>query len=362
MGERALLIRLGAIGDTILASSVVGQLKAHYPDMEIDFLASSGLQDLLSMVPGISRVHVLPYRRIPFMVHPHWIALRRRLDQEEYCLAYLMEADPRFLPLLEGLTAERKIATSTVGKEAGTGADLPVALWYQKVLRYSGLVPEGVFYPRLVPWPRHEERVDRLLASLESDDAGEGIIGIQAGNSFRTRKRFRSRFRKQDIRSWPEDRWSDLICRMHRCGRTLSFVLFGAEPDMAVNQRIENRVRGLCPGIPLLNAAGKTDLPLAVALLKRFALFLSTDTGPIHMAAAAGVPLVGLYGPTRFEETRPFSCEAAAAVLKDSRPCQPCYGTPRQKTCRDNLCMQSIRVEDVLAKVIEMKPDLFEKE
>ena len=101
-------------------------------------------------------------------------------------------------------------------------------------------------------------------------------------------------------------------------------------------------------------------LPLAAALIKLLYLFITTDTGPLHMAAAVATPLIGLYGPTRYQETGPFCAEATAVVMLGSLPCQPCYGTPLQKTCKSNLCMQSISVQDVLNKIVETRPDLFE--
>ncbi len=110
----------------------------------------------------------------------------------------------------------------------------------------------------------------------------------------------------------------------------------------------------------LADAAGRTDLTLAAALLRRFALFVSTDTGPLHMAAALRVPFVGLYGPTRFEETRPFPPDRAGVVLRQSLPCQPCYGTREQRRCRDNICMQRIEAGDVVQKARELNPALFQ--
>ena len=98
---------------------------------------------------------------------------------------------------------------------------------------------------------------------------------------------------------------------------------------------------------------------LAAALLERFSLFVSTDTGPLHMAAALRVPFVGLYGPTRFDETRPFPSEPVGTVLRHSLPCQPCYGTPDQRRCRDNVCMQGIEAREVVEKARGLNPALF---
>jgi ADP-heptose:LPS heptosyltransferase len=77
------------------------------------------------------------------------------------------------------------------------------------------------------------------------------------------------------------------------------------------------------------------------------------------MAAALRVPFVGLYGPTRFDETRPFPPDPVGAVLRRSLPCQPCYGTPNQRRCRNNLCMQQIEAREVVEKAIQVNPAIF---
>jgi ADP-heptose:LPS heptosyltransferase len=115
------------------------------------------------------------------------------------------------------------------------------------------------------------------------------------------------------------------------------------------------------PTPPLADAAGKTDLRLAAALLRRFALFVSTDTGPLHMAAALRVPFIGLYGPTRFEETQPFPPAPVGEVLRQALDCQPCYGTRNQRRCRDNVCMQRIEARDVVRTAQELRPELFSR-
>jgi len=91
MSERVLLIRLGALGDTLQASSVASLLKNADSRMEIDFLAAAGVQDLFTMIPSVERADWLPFRRIPFRFHPGWKAVLGRLNERRYTLAYLME-------------------------------------------------------------------------------------------------------------------------------------------------------------------------------------------------------------------------------------------------------------------------------
>jgi heptosyltransferase-2 len=358
MAEKALLIRLGALGDTLHASSAASLLKKCHPQMEIDFLAARGLTDLFTMIPAISSVYTLPFRRVPFRVHPWWMSSLRRLNRQEYRLAYLMETNEHFLPLLQGVKADRKIGLTEEENRGAHSSSVPNPVRYQRALWEAGLAVEEICYPELVVRGEQERRSEELIVSLGLDPEAP-LVGLHAGNSYQARRMWRRKLRRTDLRSWPYERWEELVYAMHKENRRLQFVLFGGREDRKANDRIARRLRRDLPALPLVGAAGKTDLHLAAALLQRFSLFVSTDTGPLHMAAALRVPFVGLYGPTRYDETRPFPKDSAGAVLRRSLSCQPCYGTPNQRRCRDNLCMQQIEASEVVEKAKEVNPTVF---
>ena len=358
MADRALLIRLGALGDTLQASSAAALLKKHHPQMEVDFLAAAGLEGLFAMIPPVCRVYGLPFRRIPFRLHPWWIAMLRDLNQRAYKLAYLMETNARFLPLLDGVTADQRISLAETGRTAARPPVVPNPVRYQRALWDAGLVPKEIRAPELVVSQTEANRADALIASLGLGPGGP-LVGLHGGNSYQTRQLWRRKLGKADLRSWPEELWVKLIAEIHRANGRVRFILFGGPGDRKASERIARRLKRTLPAVPLASTAGRTDLPLAAALLQRLSLFVSTDTGPLHMAAALQVPFVGLYGPTRFEETRPFPSKPIGAVVRRSLPCQPCYGTPNQRRCRDNLCMQQIEVEEVLRTAKEVNPEVF---
>jgi len=177
---------------------------------------------------------------------------------------------------------------------------------------------------------------------------------LHPGNSFRQRKKFRRWVQSRDLRSWPEDRWCSLIQTLHQCYADLQFVLFGSLWERMVNERILECLHCKEGNIQAASSAGLTDLPLSAALMERFHVFISTDSGPIHMAAALSTPIVGLYGPTRFEETRPFCDERLFRIVRKCLPCQPCYGKPLQKRCTENKCMHGIEISEVMSALEEL--------
>jgi ADP-heptose:LPS heptosyltransferase len=326
--------------------------------MEVDFLAAEGLGDLFGMIPSVTEAYCLPFRKVPFRVHPWWLAFLRRLNRRSYKLAYLMETNPRFLPLLSSIDAERKITVGRMDDREGVESKQPNPVRYQIPIWDTGLVPKDICHPELVVNSEAAGRAGELLVSLGLDPEAP-LIGLHPGNSYQARKMWRKKFRRTDLRCWPEGRWEELVREMHQENDSLQFVLFGGPQDRWTNDRIAGRLRSVGPGFRLADAAGRTDLTLAAALLERFSLFVSTDTGPLHMAAALRVPFVGLYGPTRFDETQPFPSEPVGTVLRRSLPCQPCYGKRDQRRCGDNICMQGIEATEVIEKVQELNPALF---
>jgi ADP-heptose:LPS heptosyltransferase len=137
---------------------------------------------------------------------------------------------------------------------------------------------------------------------------------------------------------WEEDRFArvgEMIAR--RYGARI--VVTGVLSDVPLARRLAARMN---PAPFLL--AGRTDLRLLIALLKRVDLLVTLDSGPMHLAAALGTPLVALFGPTDPRLNGPYG--AAGAILRVSLPCSPCL----KRRCQiqdDRLCMRSISETDV---------------
>ena len=96
-----------------------------------------------------------------------------------------------------------------------------------------------------------------------------------------------------------------------------------------------------------VNIAGKTTLKTLAALYEQTMFVISTDTGPMHLCAAIGTPVVALFGPTAPWRTGPFG--SSHEVIRLGLECSPCY----KRECRrqDIMCMRGIEVADVMDKV-----------
>src|SRR5712692_6397154 len=97
---------------------------------------------------------------------------------------------------------------------------------------------------------------------------------------------------------------------------------------------------------PAIDLAGATTVGLLPALLSRASLLIANDSGPMHVAAAAGTPVVALFGPTSAARTGPYG--VGHDVLMGKVPCSPCFS----RTCHNTLpleCLRLVSPEQVLA-------------
>ena len=165
------------------------------------------------------------------------------------------------------------------------------------------------------------------------------IIGLNPGAEYGPAKR------------WPIERFAEVANELNR-KLSCQFLIFGGAGDVPLTEQLV----GLLP-IPaskgqVVSLAGKTNLRDLMAGLKLCDVLLSNDTGPMHLAAALGTPVVVPFGSTSPELTGPgLPGDIMHSLLKGDAPCSPCF----LRECPiDFRCMKSITVERVTAAVIDI--------
>jgi heptosyltransferase-3 len=102
-----------------------------------------------------------------------------------------------------------------------------------------------------------------------------------------------------------------------------------------------------------MDFSGKLNLKQLTALFKRSALFFGVDTAPMHMAAAAGTPVVALFGPSDSETWGPFTDKRRVVLSTDEFPCIPCHKDGCNGSKR-SACLESITVEEAVAAIEDL--------
>ena len=183
--------------------------------------------------------------------------------------------------------------------------------------------------PRLAARP---ETLAKARALLRQHGAPEGapLVGFAPGAAYGHAKR------------WPPDRVARVIAGLRARGATA--VLVGAAADRDTARAIES---SLPQGTPVVDLVGRTTLRQLVGVTALCAAFVSNDSGAMHVAAALGVPLTAMFGPTDERVTAPEARGRADIIVRDVF-CRPCL----LRECPiDHRCMKRIDVDTVLQSI-----------
>jgi len=201
------------------------------------------------------------------------------------------------------------------------------AAYYHHLVRGLDLASQDVA-PRVAPRPETIARASTLLADSGAGDS-KRLVGMAPGAAGGHAKR------------WPPSRVAEVIVRLSR-EHGARCVLVGASGDRDAAREIES---ALPPDIRVIDLIGRTDLRVLVGVLSRCAAFVSNDSGAMHLAAAAGVPVTAIFGPTDDRVTAPFGSHD---VLIHPVFCRPCM----LRDCPiDHRCMKGITADTVTASV-----------
>lgn len=344
--RRILLLRLERIGDLLMVMDAIGDARRNWPDAEIDLAVGSWNADLARLIPGVTRLQIADAPWLARGAGATWRALLSKAAgwrRVHYDLVINFEPDIRsnLLSWLSG--APRRFGYWT----GGGGSLLTSACVYlplkhvsdnarRLVAKAAGKTgsdqAERSTEPRLAPPPDAIARAEALLAG-----ASRPIVGVHASGG-------------RESKQWHLDRFA-AVARRLAAERGATIVLTGSPAD----RPMVDEVRAAMGATRVIDAAGELDLPALAALLGRFDVFVTADTGPMHLAAAMGTPVVALFGPSHVERYGPLA--ARQKILRVNLPCSPC-GRVRLPPdwCRGHVpdCMDGIQVDAVVKAAVEL--------
>jgi heptosyltransferase-2 len=200
---------------------------------------------------------------------------------------------------------------------------------YKKLLAPLGVEVSDTA-PRLFVTP-DEVEVSKQLLYQRGYKRGERLIGINPGAAYGSAK------------CWPPERYRALAKRLLQ-ESDASIVFFGDASSFQM-------VKEICQGLPerVMDLAGVTSLRELACLIKDCDVFVTNDSGPMHIADAFGVKIVALFGSTDECVTGPFG--QPEAVINKKAACSPCF----KRVCPiDFRCMKEIGVDEVAMRVLEL--------
>lgn len=335
--HRILIRAVNWIGDAVMTTPALGLIREYYPKAEITVLANRPVAEVFSSHDFVDAVMVFD-RHGAHQGMRGRLRLASELRKRSFDMAIILpnSFDSALVPWLAGIPV--RLGKSSDGRsllltgrysQDETPPHRHEVQYYRNLVRHFGITGKDVL-PRLCTTQAEDRAIEALLAG-GGIPAGSCVIGVNPGATYGSAKR------------WYPDRFADVARRLAAEWQA-RVVIFGSAGEAGIAKDIEERLGGDC-----LNMAGKTSLRELMALIKRCNFMVTNDSGPMHIAAAFGVPLVAIFGPTDHASTSPYT-EKAVIVRKDVA-CAPC----KLRECpTDHHCMTAVTAEDVVAAAIKL--------
>jgi heptosyltransferase II len=305
-------------------------IRQAFPKADITLLVKPAIAELFQQHPAIDHLLIYEHRGRHARLSGKW-ALGSELRRGRFDVAILFQNafEAALLAFLAGIP--RRYGYGTDGRafllsDAITAPNRTALAhqtqYYLDLLRPLGITPSPAT-PRLFVSDSEEERMTQRLMEA-GIQATERLIGINPGSTYGSAKR------------WLPERFAQAADRMvEQFGGRV--VIVGAAGEEALGQAIAEKM--LSKPVVL---SGRTSIRELMSIIKRCRLFITNDTGPMHIAAAFGVPVVAIFGSTDFRTTSPFG--ETHQIVRQPVECSPCL----LRECPiDHRCMTGVTVEHV---------------
>lgn len=332
-----LIVKLSAIGDVIHALPSLATLRRLYPNAHITWVVEEAAADLVRNHPCLNSV--LVSRRKTWGRELLSGRLKQPIQEMRSFIKKLRERDYDIVIDFHGLFKSSMIVFLSRAKRK---------LGYDSLQELSGL-----FLNEKIPEDMDKHAVDRYLdlphylgAKTDnaefilpsSKEAEERIIKWMKAHHLEDKKFIAI----NSVAYWETKLWSDekFACLADMIYHQLNMkVVFTGEKKEPIE-----KITSLMTA-ENINLGGETTLPELACLYQRACLLITTDSGPMHLAAAMGIPVIALFGPTDPARTGPYGL--GHTVIRTEMPCSPCF----LKKCSTKQCMKDISPRQVFAAI-----------
>ena len=352
--RRILLLRLERIGDLLMTLGAIAAVRELAREAEIDLVVGSWNASVASLIREVDQVETFdaPWLAGETSGLPSATLLRRALAwrARHYDLAINFEGDIRSNILMALSGARQRVGfamagggallTDPVEHDPGLHTAVNARRLVSRALELGDSARNGnaavnASLPRLNLPDDARRRARQLLSGAGT---GSLLVGIQASAG-------------RAIKQWDPARMAEVGARLVR-ERGATLVLTGAAGDKSLLDQVK---AALPPDVPSVELSGETDLIVLAAVLEQLALFITCDTGPMHLAAAVGTPIVAIFGPSLPPRYAPLSTRAK--IVRIDIWCSPCNRLRRPPSrCIGHIpdCLTGIESGAVLEAALEL--------
>jgi heptosyltransferase-3 len=335
--SRILLTRMKFIGDVVLTTPVIRSVRTAYPDAYLAYMGEKGAVSLLEhnrhlneIIPfDFSRPTILEQQRVA------WALRRRHFDlaidlfgnPRSALLTYLTGAKVRVGPERKG---RGRLYTLQVRDD---GKPKTAIEFHNQYIRAVGIEPVSS-RPEIILTEDEKKEARRYLQWLDRErgliDFAKPVIGIHPGATWPAKR-------------WLPERFAELADQLTAKLSAQVLLVGGSNERTILDEVAAHAFAGVkvLPALPLRQLA---------ATIAHCSLFIANDAGPMHIAAAVGVPTIGIFGPGEENIWFPYSPEDGHLALRRDVPCHPCHLDMCNRSGQEHMeCMTLLTVEDVYA-------------
>lgn len=342
-GRRVLILNLTRLGDLLQTSPTIASLHAGHPDTHVTLVVDKNFAEVCSAIPGVDRVletdldalgrHVLNGGIELVEAFESARGLVGELRSHEYDLA-LNYSSSRMSAIFMGLLRIPEVRGWSATPEGHRLISHPWSRLFAtsclnrqlsdvNLVDHYRLVAGGGPAPRRLLFETNDRGRERARSLLGGADAP--VVALQLGAS-------------RASRVWPPESFAAVARDLRAHGFRIA--LLGGAKERALAESVNAAMGG-----EALDLCGRTDLTTLAAVLERASLLVTGDTGPMHLAAAMGTPIVGLFfGPALPFDTGPYGTDHV--LLHAAVPCAPCA---HSVSCLDPYCRTEIPPDRVAA-------------
>lgn len=348
--KKILIIKLAAIGDSILLIPTLRTLKNTFPNAEFTFVCSQINYSVIKKIPYVDKIidcNVHAFLRNPFLFFKFISELRK----EKYQLVIDVGQWERINAIMTILSkADYTIGFRTKGQHKHFGYDSVVPHLRNKHELENFL---DLLSPIGINITEEDKKLEYFLTKEDYNFAdsfwlkhgleGKIVICLHPGCGENGRPR-----------EWEVINYIDLGKRLVEYDQDIRILITGAKHEEERCREIEKGI-----GKNVINTAGQFPLDNVVALVQKATLIVCSNTGMLHIASCVGTKTMGLHGPTNPAKWGSYSKNAV--LIQSDKFCSPCLYLGHDYGCQVPQCMAHISVDDVFIYIRKsLNPELFQ--
>lgn len=328
---RILVVGVDWLGDALFMTPVFKAVKARWPRAYLAVSTASRNLPVLARCPHLD--DVIAYDEVPFLLG--------LASQQQLAAAFASRRLDTALLLHRSFTRALAVFRASVPRRIGfahskrdwmlTDRLSPPAPSLHRIDAYLSILnPLGIQNPdrrpEIRPLPDDAGEWHKIRSAKTAWSARDRMLVLHPGGNW-------------DLKRWPVERFAQTAARAAAQGWKVA--VCGSSHEAALGRAIQDAV----PGGAVVSFCGETEFGALVGLLADARLLISNDSGPLHLAAALGTPVVGLFGPTLADLTGPVASGRVRIVQKDFGCELPCLFN----RCGNRVCLDRLTVEEALA-------------